>query len=430
MNREAQHGRSTTRQRMARASIVLALAASGCVGLREERDALARYERTREELRRAQRGELDRPSPEDLAGRQQPITVSDFAPENVKSTFARLAGQGPAPEDADRLYKEAQALYAEAVQLRDQGQPEAATRFGEAAERFAAAAKKFPRSMTEQNGLYFSGEAYFFADHFVKANEQWEKLLKEYPNSIHLDDVQRRRFAIAKYWLEDYRYEQPKFYELNLTDDTKPWNGWFTNAMRVYDRIRLDDPTGKLADDATLALATAHFADGSYAKADEYFTDLRKSFPSSEHQFTAHFLGLKAKLLTYQGADYGGTVLDESEKLVHTMRKQFPLDAEREREFLARALAEVRYRKAEREFQIAEYHDARAEYGAARYYYAIVLNEYGDTRFAQFSRERVAAIAGYPDVPPQRFEWLVDAFPREEEVRPLIATDKPKSKKR
>ena len=36
--------------------------------------------------------------------------------------------------------------------------------------------------------------------------------------------------------------------------------------MRVYDRIRLDDPTGKLADDATLALGNAYFAVGKFMK--------------------------------------------------------------------------------------------------------------------------------------------------------------------
>jgi len=74
----------------------------------------------------------------------------------------------------------------------------------------------------------------------------------------------------------------------------------------VFDKIRIDDPTGKLSDDATLAAANAYFAQGDFEKADQFYTDLRKTFPSSEHQFTAHFLGLKAKLLCYSGPDYSG----------------------------------------------------------------------------------------------------------------------------
>jgi outer membrane protein assembly factor BamD (BamD/ComL family) len=200
--------------------------------------------------------------------------------------------------------------------------------------------------------------------------------------------------------------------------------------MRVFDRIRLDDPTGKLADDATLALGNAYFAEGKFSKADEYYTDLRKTFPSSEHQFAAHFVGLKAKLLCYEGPDYGVTPLNDAEKLVETIRRQFPTEAEQERDFLARAYAETRFKKAEREYLTGKYFDQKAEYGAAKQYFAVVLNDYGETPFADAARTRVAELGGLPEVPPQRFEWLVEMFPREENVKPIIATDKPKSKKR
>ena len=186
---------------------------------------------------------------------------------------------------------------------------------------------------------------------------------KHHPNSRYLDHVQQRRFAIAQFWLEEYNKSRPGWYVVNVTDTSRPWNDLFGRAMKVFDRIRLDDPTGKLADDATLALANAYFAEGKYFKADEYYTDLRKTFPSSEHQFTAHFVGLKAKLLIYEGPDYGGTVLDDAEKLIETVRRQFPSEAEQERDFLNRAYAETRYKKAEREYQTAAYFDQKAEYG-------------------------------------------------------------------
>jgi outer membrane protein assembly factor BamD (BamD/ComL family) len=413
--------------------IVAAVACgSGCSMLRSERDAVARYERTREELQRAARGELVPPGVEEAAREgNKPLSLGDFAPENVTGTVSRMAGFSPSAEEAEQLYREGKAVYDEAVTLRERNQQEAANeKFLAAADKFGSAAKKFPKSTVSQNGLFYAGEAFFFADHYVKANDNYERLLKEHPNSRHLDEVQRRRFAIAQYWLDMYRDEPPEFYEVNLTDSSKPWNSLFSNSMRVFDRIRLDDPTGNVADDATLAMATAYFTEERYGKADEYFTDLRRTFPSSEHQYTAHFVGLKAKLLTYQGPEYGGTVLDESEKLIQTMRKQFPVEAERDREYLTRAMAEVRFRKAEREYLMAEYFRAKAEYGAAKYYYSIVINDYSDTQFAERARSQTDSVVGLPEVPPQRFPWLVNAFPREERSQPLIATDKPKTKKR
>jgi outer membrane protein assembly factor BamD (BamD/ComL family) len=414
------------------ALIAVMMTAGGCATLRAERDALARFERTQEELSRAGRGDYQRPAYEEMARtRKDPLEFSDLSPGKWKDTFNKLVGRGPSQSEAEQLFHEGEALLTEANQLRVQkNDAEAKQKYIAAATKFNSAAKRLPKSSLEQNSLYLSGESYFAADYYVKANDQFEKLLKEHPNSRQLDDVQKCRFAIAQYWLELYRQDPPKSYEINLLDPSRPKNGLFRHAMRVFDRIRLDDPTGKLADDATLALANAHFAEGRFDKADEYYTDLRKTFPSSEHQFAAHFIGLKSKLMSYQGVEYGGTVLDESEKLIDTVRKQFPMEAEKERVYLVKALAEVRYRKAEREWQTAQYFDRKAEYGAAKYYYAIIMNDYTDTPFADKTRERVVEIGGLPEVPPQRLEWLVDVFPREEKVRPLIATDKPKTKKR
>lgn len=413
-------------------ALVMSVTGSGCATMQAERDAITRYERTREELDRAARGELDRPDYAEAARKKKaPLELSDLAPENWTATFSKLVGREASPQQAETVYRAAQTQYDEAVQLRNQGNAVLATaKFITAADGFTDAAEKWPKSTLEQNGLFFAGESYFFADYYVKAIDSYEKLLKEHPNSRHLDDVQKRRFAIAQFWLDTYNEERPSFYEVNLTDESQPWQGMFTRSMKVFDRIRLDDPTGKLADDATLAMANAHFAEGQFIKADEYYTDLRKTFPSSEHQFTAHFVGLKSKLLCYQGSEYSGAVLDESEKLIDTIRRQFPIEAEREREYLVRAKAEVRFRKAEREWQMAEYFHRKAEFGAAKFYYAIILREYGDTSFAERTRERIVEIGGLPDVPAQRFEWLVDLFPREDKVRPLIATDKPKTKKR
>ena len=411
--------------------VALALSAGGCATMRAERDALARFESTQEELKRAGRGERPGPSFEETARtRKAPLEMTDLSPSKWKETWSKLIGRGPSQPEAERLFREGEALYAEGTQLKEQNNGEAASKFVAAAKKFEAGGKRLPKSSLEQNSLYLAGESYFAADYYVKANDRFEKLLKEYPNSRQLDDVQKCRFAIAQYWLDLYRQDPPASYEINLTDPSRPRNGLFRHAMRVFDRIRLDDPTGKLADDATLAMANAHFAEGRFDKADEYYTDLRKTFPSSEHQFAAHFIGLKAKRMSYQGPEYGGAVLDDSEKLIDTIRKQFPTEAEKERDYLVRALAEVRYRKAEREWLTAQYFDRKAEFGAAKFYYANIMKDFDDTPFAEKTRERLVQIGGLPEVPAQRFEWLVDIFPREEAARPLIATDKPKTKKR
>lgn len=351
------------------------------------------------------------------------LELTDFAPENLSDTVRRLTGNGPAPETAQSTYAAAERLYLQAAQARQQNpQADFSQQFAAAADGFESAATQWPNSTLEHDALYMLGEANFFADRYPAAEEAFEELLKKYPNSKHLDRIQPRRFHIAQYWIALDDNEPEGFHEINLTNKTRPLRDSFGHGVRVLDRIRLDDPTGKLADDATLALGNAFFRRQQFIRADEYYTDLRKTFPSSDHQFKAHFLGLKAKLESYQGHDYSANSLKEAEKLVKQLRRQFPREAETEREAIRAAHLEIRYKLAEREWKLAEHYDRRAEFGAARFYYQAIIKDYGDTPFAARSEERLQAVAGRPSTPPQRLSWLVDMFPESRTATPLIAT--------
>jgi outer membrane protein assembly factor BamD (BamD/ComL family) len=270
------------------------------------------------------------------------------------------------------------------------------------------------------DGLFMAGESYFFADDYPLANKQYEKLIKAFPNNKYMDVVNQRRFAIARFWLDLDRESPEPFYYANFLDRTRPWKDARGSGLRVFDKIRIDDPIGKFADDATLAAGNEHFARGKFYKADEFYTDLRKTYPASEHQFLAHFLGLKSKLANYGGPAYSGAPLDEGEKLIKQMRRQFPQESEREREYLDRAAAEIRYLQAQRLQFLAKYYDRRAEYRAATHYYTRIAREFDDTPIAAQAQQRAAQIAGLPPVPPQKAQWLVDLLPEADPVKPLI----------
>jgi outer membrane protein assembly factor BamD (BamD/ComL family) len=331
--------------------------------------------------------------------------------------FKAAIGQGPNREIAKQLYREGDVLYKEAAALEGSAR---AAKFAEAGAKFAEAAERWPDSALNQDSLYMAGESYFFADYYVESNRAYEQLVKSYPNNRYLDVVDQRRFAIAKFWLDADRKSPEPFYYANFTNPMRPWKDRRGSGLRVFDKIRVDDPTGRLADDATLAAANEHFAARNFMKADEYYGDLIKAYPTSEHQFTAHFLGLKAKLSSYLGPNYTANSLDEAEKLLKQMRRQFPRDCQREREFLERCSAEIRYKKAEKLMSFARFYDSRAEYRAAAHYYKRAITEFNDTPFARQAEERVAQISDKPPVPAQQAQWLVNLFPETDDAKPLL----------
>ncbi len=345
------------------------------------------------------------------------LSWSDFSFENLTKSSKKLVGRGENKEIARNLYREADDLFRQAMAADAKRRADI---FELAAPKFAAAADRWPDSQLAMDALFMAGESAFFADQYPQANLYYEKLVKSFPNNRYLDQVDKRRFAIARFWLDSTRQDPEEFYYVNWFNKERPWRDARGHGLRVYDKIRIDDPTGKLADDATLAAANEHFSASKYYKADDYYTDLRKAYPTSEHQFLAHFLGIKAKLNSYLGPAYGGTALDETEKLIKQTRRQFPLEAEREREFLDKAYAEVRFRKAEQLMHLARFYDNRAEYRAAEHYYARITKEFEDTPLAARSQERIVAITGLPPKPEQQLPWLVALFPESDKVKPLL----------
>lgn len=362
----------------------------------------------------------DRYSVEDaIAERQRedarPITAEDLAPENtfkrIGSRWATLRGQGWNPTAAKQAFISGDELYRAARDSRDKD------KFLQAADLYAMAARRWPESALEEDALFKAGECYFFSDHYDDANEQYELLVANHPNTRHLDAVESRRFLIAKYWLDINEQSPDGLASMNFFDETRPFRDTTGNAIRVFDAIRIDDPTGKLADDATIAAANAILKTGDYDRADQYFSDLIQTFPTSEHQFAAHLLAIQTKIKKYDGADYEGSPLEEAQDLIKQVRIQFRTKSQENSEFLDRAEATVNKLLAAREYELGSYYDRRGEYAGARYHYQNLIDNYPQTEVGQLAQQRYDVIAERPNAPLDRAAWLTAWLPQNKDDR-------------
>jgi TolA-binding protein len=312
-------------------------------------------------------------------------------------------GLGPNEQFAREAYAEGNRLFR-------------AKQYRAAAKQFQTAAKRGPHSPIEQDAMFMLAESYFFDDRYIKARDAYDALVKEHPNTRYLDTVIDREWSIARYWEQHEAYSPDWLGTPNGYDRTRPWLDTIGHAIKTYDNIRLNDPTGPRADDAIMATANIYFQRGRFDDADYHYTLLRREYPRSELQFEAHLLGLQAKLRKYQGEDYDGTPLEEAKTLVKQLRMQFAgrlPDEEKQR--LATVEQQLNLEIATRDYRMAEYFDGTKHYGAARYYYAQVMKKYPNTDLATQARDRLAQIGGEPDEPPKRLAWFVDLFPQSSE---------------
>lgn len=349
------------------------------------------------------------------------LLLDDLSPGNLSTTFAvrtTFAEDRPAAQAA---YGEGQQYYNQALATKDAnpGGTDHLELFQGAANKFRLAAGKFPDSQLEHDALYFEGESYFFSNRYVQANRAYENLINRYSGSRYLDKAEARRFAIAEYWLA----LSDSGAKLKIGDPSRPNSGLATEARRIFHRIRLDDPTGKLADDATLALANAYFKAEKWLDAADTYEDLRRNYPGSQHQFHAHLFELKSRLNSYQGRSYDSTPLVKADGLMKQIVKQFPSKAREEEEYLSKEAGMIQHLLAERDWGMAKYFEQQGENRAAQFYYQQVAENHAHTKFGEEVHGEMTRIAELPGKPKQHAKWLVDMFPENDKTKPVIASN-------
>lgn len=319
---------------------------------------------------------------------------------------------------AKKLYQEGDALFRKATR---ESKAERTDVFADAAERFEDAGDAAPGSGLHQDALFMQGESLFFANDLNGARDAFETLQKEFPRNRHSDRAAARLFAISRYWIDASKAGGDAWYNVNLFDSTLPLRDPDSHAVRVLDQIRYDDPTGKLADDATMAAAVEHIRNQRYEQADEFLTDLRETFTDSDHLFLAHMLGIRCKLEIYRGPAYSDLVLEEAAKLVEQTRQRFPgkLREQKYNEMLARSNAEIDYQRAAKLTYRARIREKQRNYGAARELYQQILRDHPAAPQAEQARKTLEKIAALPASPNKPLAFMTKVFPSAKQSPPL-----------
>lgn len=338
---------------------------------------------------------------------EKPGPLESIAPKKLWSNAKKAVGQGPNEQIARQAVAEGDDLFRQ-------------KQFVAAAKAYRKAYKRWPDSPLEEEAIFKAGESEFFADRYSQAEDEYGLLVKKFSSTQYLSQLTERRFAIARYW-EEFNRAHPTFVLTpNLFDKTRPRFDTGGHAIKTYERIRLDDPIGPRADDAVMATANFYFLKGRWDDADYHYGLLRSEFPKSEHQYQSHLLGLRCKLLRYQGPGYDGTQLNEAEDLATQLLTQFSREMGEDRERVVQVRAEIRSQGALREWEMAEFYAKNDYYGAARHYFTKVVDDYPETKLASESRNRLDTFKSEPDNPDPPFEWLVKLLPTSKKQGPTI----------
>lgn len=325
--------------------------------------------------------------------------LKDVGVNTVVDDIKEQVGMGPDEQQAKLAFEKGEDLFQR-------------EKYKDAAKEFKATIARSPNSALAQDAKFALGESLFFSHNYADAVDTYDELLEENPNTKHLDKIIRRQFDIARYWEQHHQSDPHWATTPNMFDDTRPLFDTLGRSLKVYENIRLNDPTGPLADDSIMATANSYFLRGRYNDADYHYELIRTEYPRSEHQFEAHILGLQCKLRKYQGPDYDRTPLLEAKKIVEQIKVQFAgklNDEERKRLQLDEAA--LQKQMAAQDWNLAKYYEENGYNTSAKFYYAKVIRNFSGTPIANDAQQAYAALDGQPGQPPVKLESIINMFP-------------------
>ena len=342
----------------------------------------------------------------------------DLAPSQLSSTIKSRFVGGTDQSSAQQSFATGKQLFERASQM-IKANPDGtqhAPIFIEAANHFRAASSGHPDSSLAEDAMFLEGESFFFSDRYVQANRAFEGLISGYAGSRYLDRAEQRRYSIALFWLK----LKESGAKIALNDPKRPKFTLAGEARRILHRIRIDDPTGKLADDATFALATAYLDAERFEEAADTYSYLRKDYPGSEYQFKSQMLELEALLKSYKGPDYDGTPLAKAEALRKQIATQFPDKAAQNSEILAQQGTLITNQLAQRDVEVGQFYERRGENRAAKIYYEKAQADFGGSVFTNQLDQRIETVANLPPVPKPPAQWVQKIFPDDQPEKSLI----------
>ncbi|HEY0980924.1 tetratricopeptide repeat protein [Schlesneria sp.] len=290
-------------------------------------------------------------------------------------------------------------------------------KFLEAQKAFKKVGKKFKKSEIREDALFMEAEAAWQLDNYSRAHDIYAVLLKEYPSTRHLNVVSERMFKVGRLWLdfpevakldeiEQVNFEDPNkklpseekphtaksrfVFVPNLTNKKEPLFDTPGNGVAALSAVWMNDPTGPLADDAMMLVASYHARKGNYIEADRYFQMLRETFPNSPHVQNAFLLGSHVKLMSYQGPDYETRTLEEAQKLKEATVRLYPNLPEKDR--IQSELARIEDAKALIDWSQAKFWLRKGNKKAAAIYCHQVIDKFPNSQYAKLARAKLVEL--------------------------------------
>jgi outer membrane protein assembly factor BamD len=236
---------------------------------------------------------------------------------------------------------------------------------------------------------FLRAEVYQAQDRYLRAAQEYQRVVTQYPGSPLYDDVIREQYAIGDA-LYDRGVENLEKKDSSLWRRLRYRMNFFKHrsfrqAIDVYELVTANNPFAPESAEAQFKIGRSHEAQENHIEAADAYLQVLEDYPDSPWVREAAYGLTEAYWNQTYGPDYdqGPSLL--TIRSIREFQARFPEDERNDG--LRENQAELWERIAQQRYQSARFYERRRDFLSARIFHVMVVNEHPETEAARRSQE-------------------------------------------
>jgi outer membrane protein assembly factor BamD (BamD/ComL family) len=241
--------------------------------------------------------------------------------------------------------------------------------------------RHFKDSREAPEAQYYIGRCHEEKGDYYPAFLAYRKTMHVYPSTSRFDEILERLYELGNQFLTGKKRRLLGAPAIIPARD---------KAIEIFQAIVEDGPFSKYGELAQYKLGLAHLALGEYEQAVSAFEQLIDRYPTSTLVDDARFQLAQASLKGTFRPGYDQHPTDKAIEELETFVEGYPA-SDLSPEALER-LQILRERRAQHEFEVAQFYERRKQFSSALVYYQGVVSRYPETSWASKATNRIQAL--------------------------------------
>ena len=238
--------------------------------------------------------------------------------------------------------------------------------------------KAYKDSREAPEAQYYLGRCQEEKGDYYKAFLDYRKTLQVYPSTKRFDEVLEREYQIGNYFLGG---KKRKFFGTAAILPARD------KAVEIFQAIADDGPFSEYGQLAQYKLGLAHLALQNFEQAVSAFEQVISRYPGSPLVDDARFQITQASLNGTFKPDYDQSPTDHAIRELEAFLREYP-ESVLGHEAKTR-LGELQERRAQHEYQVAQFYERRRQSASARIYYETIVSQFAKTAWAPKAAARL-----------------------------------------